>query len=148
MRTAVATSSLAASSHASGVLTLDAFDQKSEYTQQTGCKSAGKPMEGSNENRSKSSNRSARAQRESCSSAWRRWACRWRRTWCAPASPSTGFDLDARSVHALVQAGGRRGSDAHAAARECDVRVTMLPDDRIVHDVLAGYGADDTPGSM
>ncbi|HXR57363.1 MAG TPA: hypothetical protein VN858_11195 [Casimicrobiaceae bacterium] len=26
--------------------------------------------------------------------------------------------------------------------------VTMLPDDRIVHDVLAGYGADDTPGSM
>jgi 3-hydroxyisobutyrate dehydrogenase-like beta-hydroxyacid dehydrogenase len=50
----------------------------------------------------------------------------------------TGFDLDARNADALVQAGGRRSDDAHAAARNCDVLVTMLPDDRAVDHVLAG----------
>ncbi|HXR57362.1 MAG TPA: NAD(P)-binding domain-containing protein [Casimicrobiaceae bacterium] len=100
MRTAVATSSLAASSHASGVLTLDAFDQKSEYTQQTGCKSAGNPMEGSNENRSK--------RLEPLGPGTARILFVGLGTMGLPMATNrvragfavTGFDLDARSVHA------------------------------------------------
>jgi 3-hydroxyisobutyrate dehydrogenase-like beta-hydroxyacid dehydrogenase len=50
----------------------------------------------------------------------------------------TGFDVDARRVGALVRVGGRGSDDVHAAAQNCDVLVTMLPDDRAVIEVLAG----------
>src|SRR5690348_15651389 len=50
----------------------------------------------------------------------------------------TGHDVNAQNVASLVAAGGRGSDDARASARECDVVVTMLPDDSIVDDVLAG----------
>lgn len=50
----------------------------------------------------------------------------------------TGHDLNPQGVASFVAAGGRRSDDARASARECDVVVTMLPDDSVVDDVLAG----------
>ena len=49
-----------------------------------------------------------------------------------------GFDLVGASVDAFARAGGRRGADVVAAARDCDVLVTMLPDDRAVNEAMAG----------
>jgi len=49
-----------------------------------------------------------------------------------------GFDAIRRNVDAFVGAGGRGSDDARLAAAGCDVLVTMLPDDRIVSDVLSG----------
>ena len=50
----------------------------------------------------------------------------------------TGHDVNPRSAASLVAAGGRPGDDPCTSARDCDVVVTMLPDDAIVADVLAG----------
>ena len=50
----------------------------------------------------------------------------------------SGFDANRRSVDAFVGAGGHGSDDVRRAAPGCDVLVTMLPDDRIVTDVLAG----------
>jgi 4-hydroxybutyrate dehydrogenase / sulfolactaldehyde 3-reductase len=49
-----------------------------------------------------------------------------------------GFDGKRRCVDAFVSAGGHGTDDARLAAAACDVLVTMLPDDRIVTDVLGG----------
>jgi 4-hydroxybutyrate dehydrogenase/sulfolactaldehyde 3-reductase len=50
----------------------------------------------------------------------------------------TGHDVNARSIAALANTGGRSCADVGGAARESNVVVTMLPDDRIVLDVLGG----------
>jgi 4-hydroxybutyrate dehydrogenase/sulfolactaldehyde 3-reductase len=51
-----------------------------------------------------------------------------------------GSDASESARAAFVQAGGRAVADAGEAAAQTDVVVTMLPDDRIVLDVLAGAG--------
>jgi 3-hydroxyisobutyrate dehydrogenase-like beta-hydroxyacid dehydrogenase len=50
----------------------------------------------------------------------------------------SGLDANAKALDAFVAAGGRRAPAD--AARQCDVVVTMLPDDRAVLDVLGGPG--------
>jgi 3-hydroxyisobutyrate dehydrogenase-like beta-hydroxyacid dehydrogenase len=50
----------------------------------------------------------------------------------------TGLDANGAGVDALVAAGGRRAASPASAAEACDVLVTMLPDDRIVLEVLGG----------
>ena len=50
----------------------------------------------------------------------------------------SGADAHAAAVARLVDAGGAAAEDAQEAARASDVVITMLPDDRIVTDVLGG----------
>jgi 4-hydroxybutyrate dehydrogenase / sulfolactaldehyde 3-reductase len=50
----------------------------------------------------------------------------------------SGFDANRRTVDAFVSAGGHGSDDVRLAAAGCSVLVTMLPDDRIVTDVLGG----------
>lgn len=49
-----------------------------------------------------------------------------------------GYDVNPDGIAAFVAAGGQASGDPLAAARACDVVVTMLPDDRAVTAVLAG----------
>jgi 4-hydroxybutyrate dehydrogenase/sulfolactaldehyde 3-reductase len=63
----------------------------------------------------------------------------------------TGADVNPASVEAFTLAGGRAGPDVHACGADCDVVVTMLPDDRAVAGVLggdAGLGARLRPGTL
>ncbi len=50
----------------------------------------------------------------------------------------SGADAHAAAVARLVDAGGAAAEDAREAAGASDVVITMLPDDRIVTDVLGG----------
>lgn len=49
-----------------------------------------------------------------------------------------GHDASAAAMDRLAAAGGAVTADAHAAAKDVEVVVTMLPDDRAVTGVLAG----------
>jgi 3-hydroxyisobutyrate dehydrogenase-like beta-hydroxyacid dehydrogenase len=51
-----------------------------------------------------------------------------------------GHDVQPEAVQRLVAAGGRAAASPQRAAGQCEVLVTMLPDDRIVTQVLGGAG--------
>lgn len=50
----------------------------------------------------------------------------------------TGHDADRQALERFGAAGGRAVADARAEAADCDVLITMLPDDAIVTRVLGG----------
>ena len=52
----------------------------------------------------------------------------------------SGVDRNPAALAKLVEAGGQRAAGAREAAASADAIVTMLPDDRIVTDVLGGNG--------
>lgn len=52
--------------------------------------------------------------------------------------PLLGFDTSGKAIARLVEAGGKAAGNAREAAASADVVVTMLPNDRVVLDVLAG----------